>query len=266
MVALIVLFASLYFIVRSNEAHSGKKGVALGTKESPKRTYSYVYRKRRFSKVELGRCANAVGRYGYDVSNPIRVKSIFDKCFGEYLDDMYIDGDNVSGWIVVSACLCPLFGNKPVYKVAVRKNDGKSYVTLFFIEDGTTTPRFLPKGIKNSHSMYFEELVKNGGGVCFKDEVFGHWDLLGQEENQKPVAASKEKIYTFRRPELREGEDKEHFALRLRDNMDRRVLADGYWAFIRSQKHNANLHYASKSEYEANEIVKKYLGKRMTGE
>lgn len=33
------------------------------------------------NKQDFGRCTNSVGRFGFDVSNPIRISSIYDACY-----------------------------------------------------------------------------------------------------------------------------------------------------------------------------------------
>lgn len=183
-------------------------------------------------KEAFGRCSNAIGRFGFDVSNPIRIKSLRDVCFGKYLYGMFVDGEGVSGYIVVSACWCSLFGNKPIYKVGVRKNDKKSFVTLFFIEDGMTKPEYYPSGILSRHDLYFQNLIKNGGHVSPRDSFFQNGMLLSKENKQKAVPAYKESVYRFEIPKKRDGEDEKQFASRVRDQKTRKMLSDEYWRFI----------------------------------
>lgn len=185
---------------------------------------------------DFGRCANSVGRFGFDVSNPIRISSIYDACFGKYLYGMYIDGEGISGYIVVSKCLCSLFGNKPIYRVGVRKGDKKSFVTLFFIEDGITKPQYYPDGILDSTDLYFQDVVKNGGHVSFKDSYFQNGMLLKKECSQKAKPILKEKVYTFPLLKKKDDEDACQFASRVQDQRIRKILSDDYWKFVNLHK------------------------------
>lgn len=185
---------------------------------------------------DFGRCANSVGRFGFDVSNPIRISSIYDACFGKYLNGMYIDGEGISGYIVVSKCLCSLFGDKPIYRVGVRKDDKKSFVTLFFVEDGITKPQYYPDGILDSTDLYFQDVVKNGGHVLFKDSYIQNRMLLKKESSQKAKPILKEKVYTFPLLKKKDDEDASQFASRVQDQRIRKILSDDYWKFVNLHK------------------------------
>lgn len=185
---------------------------------------------------DFGRCANSVGRFGFDVSNPIRISSIYDACFGKYLNGMYIDGEGISGYIVVSKCLCSLFGDKPIYRVGVRKGDKKSFVTLFFVEDGITKPQYYPDGILDSTDLYFQDVVKNGGHVLFKDSYIQNRMLLKKESSQKAKPILKEKVYTFPLLKKKDDEDASQFASRVQDQRIRKILSDDYWKFVNLHK------------------------------
>lgn len=185
---------------------------------------------------DFGRCANSVGRFGFDVSNPIRISSIYDACFGKYLNGMYIDGEGISGYIVVSKCLCSLFGDKPIYRVGVRKGDKKSFVTLFFVEDGITKPQYYPDGILDNTDLYFQDVVKNGGHVLFKDSYIQNGMLLKKESSQKAKPILKEKVYTFPLLKKKDDEDASQFASRVQDQRIRKILSDDYWKFVNLHK------------------------------
>lgn len=188
------------------------------------------------NKQDFGRCANAVGHFGFDVSNPIRISSIYDSCFGEYLYGMYIDGEGISGYIVVSKCWCSLFGEKPVYRVGVRKSDKKSFFTLYFIEDGITKPQYYPNGILDGNDLYFQKVIKNGGHVFFKDSYFQNGMLLKKENSQKAIPILKEKVYDFPLLKKKDGEDASQFASRVQDQRTRKMLSDDYWKFVTLHK------------------------------
>lgn len=181
------------------------------------------------NKQMFGRCANAVGRFGFDVSNPIRIKALKDACLEEYLYDMYIGGEGISGYIVVSTCWCSLYGNKPIYRVGVRKKDKKGFITLFFIEDGITIPKYYPIGIKSSNDMYFQNIIKNGGHVSFRNEIFQNAELLNKEGTQKALPILKEKVYAFSSPKKEEGEDKKQYASKVQNQSVRELLSAAYW-------------------------------------
>lgn len=188
------------------------------------------------NKQDFGRCTNSVGRFGFDVSNPIRISSIYDACFGKYLYGMYIDREGISGYIVVSKCLCSLFGDKPIYRVGVRKGDKKSFITLFFIEDGITKPQYYPDGILDSTDLYFQDVVKNGGHVFFKDSYLQNRMLLEKESSQKAIPILKEKVYAFPLLKKKDGEDASQFASRVQDQRIRKMLSDDYWKFVNLHK------------------------------
>lgn len=188
------------------------------------------------NKQDFGRCANAVGHFGFDVSNPIRISGIYDACFGKYLYSMYIDGEGISGYIVVSKCWCSLFGEKPVYRVGIRKSDKKSFFTLYFIEDGITKPQYYPNGILDGNDLYFQDVIKNGGHVFFKDSYLQNRLLLNKEGLQRAMPILKEKVYTFPLLKKRDGEDASQFASRVQDQMTRKMLSDDYWKFVNLHK------------------------------
>lgn len=188
------------------------------------------------NKQDFGRCANSVGHFGFDVSNPIRISCIHDACFDKYLYGMYIDGEGISGYIVVSKCLCSLYGDKPIYRVGVRKGDKKSFVTLFFIEDGITKPQYYPDGILDSTDLYFQDVVKNGGHVFFKDSYFQNRMLLKKESSQKAIPILKEKVYIFSFPKKNDAEDSSQFVSRVEDQRLRKMLSDDYWKFVNLHK------------------------------
>lgn len=188
------------------------------------------------NKQDFGRCTNSVGRFGFDVSNPIRISSIYDACFCKYLYGMYIDREGISGYIVVSKCLCSLFGDKPIYRVGVRRGDKKSFITLFFIEDGITKPQYYPDGILDSTDLYFQDVVKNGGHVFFKDSYLQNRMLLEKESSQKAIPILKEKVYAFPLLKKKDGEDASQFASRVQDQRIRKMLSDDYWKFVNLHK------------------------------
>lgn len=269
---LVCLLLCLYSFV-----HSTKEDMAKRDKEFldgiRRKALNRYPTERTFSKKEFGRCVNAVGRFGFDVSNPICIKSIYDACFDKYLYDMVIDGKGISGYIVVSMCRCSLFGEKPIYRVGVRREDKKSFVTLYFLEDGVTQPKYFPSGIVDKSFLYYQDLINNGGHVNFKESFFQHRSLLKKEDSQKAMPKSLEKVYKFQPPKKQEGEDNNHFASRLQAYKTRKMLSDDYWKFanrencdalLQKQRETATRCQSStipKSEYEADDIVKKYNGR-----
>lgn len=188
------------------------------------------------NKQDFGRCANAVGHFGFDVSNPIRISSIYDACFNKYINGMYIGRERISGYIVVSKCWCSLFGEKPIYRVGIRKSDKKSFSTLYFIEDGITKPQYYPDGILDGSDLYFQDVVESGGHVSFKDSYLQNRMLLKKESSQKAIPILKEKVYIFPFPKKKDDEDSSQFASRVEDQRIRKMLSDDYWKFVNLHK------------------------------
>lgn len=181
-----------------------------------------------YPKTELARCANGVGRFGFDASNPICIKSIHDNCLNSYIYGMVYEEQHITGYLAVSICYCKNMPNRPVYRFAVRYGTDK-FLTMFFVEDGVTNIPLYP-----SHCMdeYSYNIIHNGGHIMWRDNILCHWKLLGDEDKQETMPILKEKFFSVL-PKRKENETQEAFDERVRTAIKKKVFLDEYLAYCK---------------------------------
>lgn len=225
----------LYALILITLTHSRKNGISYEDilensddslkKDIPLRPRRHI---QKYSKTELARCANSIGRFGFDVSNPICVKNIHSNYLNRYILGMVFEDQNITGYLAVSICWCQNLPNKPVYKFAVSYGKGK-FLTMFFVEDGITELPLYP-----SHCMdeYSHEIIRNGGHIMWRDNILCHWNLLRDENKQQSMPILKEKFFSVS-PKRKENETQEAFDKRMQSAIKKKQFLDEYLAFTK---------------------------------
>ena len=185
---------------------------------------------RKYDKTKFGRCQTSVGRYGYDASNPICVRGIYDKCLDDYLYNMLYKGSRVSEYIIVSDCRCENI-NKPVYKFAIKCNNGV-FLTLFFLEDNTTIPRFYPLECEDNKTR---EIFRNGNFTSLKKDYWKNLELFIPEYRQPSMPILKENFFSVF-PQRRDNETQEAFDKRMQSAIKKKQFLDEYLAFTKRER------------------------------
>lgn len=205
-------------------------------------TYEDILKKRQmeeerrlsqYPKKIFGRCGISVGKYGFDVSNPIRVKDISDQYIGNFLNNTLYRGQEIIGFTAVSVCRCRIIWS-PVYRYAVKLKHGE-FLTLFFVEDGETAPiRYYPSGFYRKPSG--KGLVNDDSNIRYSlkisEEQKAETYLIMKECTQTGLPILRESILQST-PVRRNNDTQETFnQKKLRAAVKNRLMRE-YWEFIK---------------------------------
>ena len=271
-VGILLIAYACYLIGKSKSGAEAKPKETVRDKSlvspQPKRTSSVFLT----GANKYGRLENAVGLYGYSVSNPICINTIGDKEFFSYMDNMTDGKGVISGYAVVSVCLCALFPDKVMNKIAVRLSDEKTFVTLFVYETNKFTSKYYPKGLMSKEQLSEIEYIKSSNSrISLKiDKELNA--ILDREANGRGMLPSREKMIEYNMPVRRVGESDHYFSLRMEAYKLNKGIRTEYQKFKETKDKDAvfqaalKLHRSlvkpkeiKKEEYEGNKILDEYL-------
>lgn len=221
---------------------------------------------------KYGRLENAAGLYGYSVSNPICIKCIGDDDFFSYMENMTDGKGEISGYVVVSACLCTLFPDKVMSKMAVCLSDEKTFITLFIYETNKFTSKYYPKSLMSKEQLSEIEYFKSSNGRINLKVDRELNAIIERETKSKGLLPSGEKMIEYNKPVRRVGESDHYYSLRMAAYLQRKELLVNYQKFIEKKKRDAVFQAAlelnrslvkrkeiKSEEYEGKKILDEYL-------
>lgn len=271
----IVMISYACYLIGKNKSHKAE----AKTKQEPKVEPQPSNSKKWVSSLYLsgpnkyGRLDHAIGKFGYYVSNPICINTIGDEDFFSYMENMTDGKGKITGYAVVSVCLCSLFPGKVLNKLAVRLSDEKTFVTLYMVETNKFTSRYYPDGLMSKSSLSEAEYFGANSNIRLSLRVDRELEAIkAKESREKGLLPSREKVIEYSMPVRRVGESDHYFSQRVEAYRFRQKILEEYQKILQEQKKKVlykemlelnrilvNRGKIDNEEYEGKRILEEYL-------